>query len=126
LPNYISGLVIGLVAAVFCRYLYFAILTVIVGYGTYLLLISYVFADKLFISLIISIAIVIVVFSFRKYVEMALSSMFGGYLVSLVIRLNYFDYVVSWGVTGLLIELFLILALCGLGTFYQIKHRTKF
>ena len=63
---------------------------------------------------------------FRKYVEMGMSSLFGGYLVSLVIRFSYYDYVASLGTVGIIIELIIVLVLGGFGTYYQIKHRTKF
>jgi hypothetical protein len=99
LPNYISGIVIAVVAAVLSKYIYFVALALAAGYSVFLICYTNACipfpiptAGNLVVSIIVAAVIVLLMFLLLKYVEMAGTAILGGYLATRVVIANYFDY----------------------------------
>ena len=82
IPGWLVGIVVAIVAAVLCRFLYFAMYGIAFGYGAYILSYNgfYITAFKFFtkdsvvISIIVSVIILAISLALRKYVEMAITA----------------------------------------------------
>ncbi|MBQ8689624.1 MAG: hypothetical protein IJ515_04595 [Clostridia bacterium] len=100
IPLWISGLVVGIVAAVIYRFLYFGAYGIAVAYCVYVLCYTGFYMRegaehtlaKSLVCLAIAIGAVIVAFIFIKHVEIIGTSMLGAYLVSFIIRCNIWDF----------------------------------
>lgn len=136
LPNYISGIVIALVAAVLCKYLYFLLLGAVVFYSVYYFCFTALYLTFLrtitmgngFISFIVASGFVALVFVFRKYVEMAGTAALGGLIISKSIAIGIYDYTTLsiLGDKGWVAELAIIALIAVGGFIYQVKHRERY
>ena len=99
-PLWVSGLVVGIVAAVIYRFLYFAVYGVGIAYCVYVLCYTGFYMregaehtlSKSLVCLAIAIGAVIVAFIFIKHVEIIGTSILGAYLVSFIVRCNIWDF----------------------------------
>lgn len=104
IPPWIVGIVTALVSAVLYRFLYVVLLSVAVGYGTYLLLYNgfYLQAEpthsptKAFICLVIAFAVVLVAFLFKKYIEITLTAAVGGWCASWLFANEIYAFSSNW------------------------------
>lgn len=136
LPNYVSGIVIALVAAVLCKYLYFLLLGASVFYSVYYLCFTAIhltFLQNLtmgngIISFIVAACIVALVFVFRKYVEMAGTSALGAIIISKSFAIGIYNYTALpfLGDKGWIAELVIIGLITVVGTVFQIRHRKRY
>lgn len=136
LPNYISGIVIALVAAVLCKYLYFLLLGVSVAYSVYFICFTaFLFsflggltAGNAIVSLIVAAAFVVLVFLLRKYIEMIGTSALGALLISRSFALGIYDYraLGFLGDKGWIAELVIIGLFTLVGAIFQFKHRQRY
>ena len=99
LPNYISGVVIAIVAAVLSKYVYFLALALAAGYSIFLICYTNACipfpiptAGNLVVSIIVAAIVVLIMFLLLKYVEMAGTAILGGFLATRVVMAYYFDY----------------------------------
>lgn len=98
-PSWVCGLIIGILAAVLYRFVYYLL------YGAFSVWFVYVIcytgftfapqtehsASKAVTCIVIAVAVTVFAFIFRKYVEMAGTSVLGGYLVYAIITYMIFD-----------------------------------
>ena len=99
-PPWVCGLVLAIIAAVLYRFIYYVAFAVSITYFFYVLCYMGFYlrqgveftTTKSLVCLGIAIAITILAFVFRKYVEMAGTAFLGGYLISYTIRCMIFDY----------------------------------
>jgi len=101
IPSWITGIVVAIVAAVLYRFLYLAAYAIGFGYCAYILCYTgfylrgeeVVHTDSMaIVCLAIAVGVVVLLFIFRKYVEMLGTAILGGYLVSYIIRCMIYDY----------------------------------
>ncbi len=92
IPAWIVGLVVGIVASVLSKFLYFAVYAVAIGYSTYIFTYWGFFltptvehtSTRALFSLAVAVAVVIVAFIFRRYVEMIITAAAGGYMATML------------------------------------------
>ena len=135
LPNYITGIVIAIVAAVLSKYIYFVALALASGYSVFLIFYTNACVPfplptvgNMVISIIIAVAAVVLVFLLRKYVEMAGTAILGGFLATRVVIFNYFDYRTLGFLVGRewIAELVLVGLLGIAGFIVQYKTRARY
>ncbi|MBE6644216.1 MAG: hypothetical protein E7612_02405 [Ruminococcaceae bacterium] len=107
IPSWIIGLVIALIAAVLSRFLYVILYFVFFGYGTYSFIL-YLFLlnpaeaytdTKAIVCLIVAALITVLAFVFRRFVEMAVTSLLGAWAATgLVVKFIY-DFS-AWSLFG--------------------------
>ncbi len=135
LPDYISGAVIAIVAAVLCKFIYVLFYVLAAGYTGYLLSFSGLYIEFLapitkgnyFIAIVIAAAFIVLALVLRKYLEMFGTSVLGGYFLSKSI-IALFDYraLGFLGEFGWVAELVLILLVGVLGFIFQYKTRVRY
>ena len=133
LKSWVIGIVVAIVAAVLYKYLYYALISVAVGYSVYRICFTGFFikataeytAGKGFISLLVALGCVAVVLAFNKWTERILTAFFGGYISALALNRGILHFTAlpifagsEW--VGILI---LTVALGADGFAFQIKHR---
>ena len=99
-PPWVCGLVLAIIAAVLYRFIYYIAYAVCCTYFVYVLAYMGFYmregveftATKSLVCLGVALAVTILAFIFRKYVEMAGTAFLGGYLISYIIRCMIFDY----------------------------------
>lgn len=104
IPHWIVGIVTALVSAVLYRFLYVVLLSVTVGYGSYLFIFNgfYLQAEpsysptKAFICLVIAFVIVLIAFLFRKYIEIFVTACLGGWCASWIFANEIYAFSSSW------------------------------
>ena len=107
IPNWLIGIIVAIVAAVLCRFLYFAMYGVVFGYGAYILSYHgfYITAFNFFtknsavVSIIVSIIILASALALRKYVEMATTAFLGAYSAAFVLAKGVYNFA-SWPIFG--------------------------
>lgn len=94
IPAWISGIVIGLVAALLCKFIYWIAIILAAGYSVYFVLYTGVLftlpEPKQIISAVAALVAVILAFVFRKFFERLGTAFLGGYL-SAVLLMKAFD-----------------------------------
>jgi len=135
LPDYVSGVVIAIVAAVLCKFIYVMFYVIAAGYVGYLLSFSGLYIAFLapitkgsyFIAIVVAVAFIILALLLRKYLEMLGTSILGGYLFSKSV-IAVFDYraLEFLGESGWIVELVLILLIGVLGFIFQYKTRVRY
>jgi hypothetical protein len=133
---WIIGLVVALVAAVLSRFLYTLLYLVFFSYGTYTAVFSLLLLDpsatytdtKAVVCLLISIAVTVIAFVFRGYVEMALTAIFGAWATVVLFTGSIYNFTL-WplfgGDAGLAIFIATAL-LSALGLLVQIVTRRRY
>lgn len=107
IPPWLIGLVIGLISAVLSRFLYAIIYAVFFGYATYSLSFSVILHNgdgaysnsKALICLLISVAVIILAFVFKKYVEMIITAGVGARLATVLFAKNIYNFT-AWQIFG--------------------------
>ena len=106
IPAWVVGLVVAIVAAVLSRFIYYGVYAVVGLYGVYML--SYngfyipgfeVTKGNHIVSMIIAVVIVVLLFIFRRYVEMALTAGLGGWFSTVLIGCFVYDFA-AWPIFG--------------------------
>lgn len=135
-PAWIIGLVVALIAAVLARFLYTLIYLVLFAYGTYASVFFLILLNpaesytdtKAIVCLVISVAVTVLAFVFRKYIEMTATAIFGSWAAAALFAGNIHDFS-SWPLFGgkawLGIFIATVLFAC-LGLFVQIKTRRRY
>lgn len=135
LPNYISGIVIAIVAAVLSKYIYFVALALAAGYSVFLICFTNACvpfalptAGNMVVSIIVAAVIVFLMFLLLKYVEMAGTAILGGYLATRVVIASYYDYRTLSFLVGRewIAELVLVGLLAIFGFIVQYKTRARY
>ena len=135
LPYYISGIVIAIVAAVLCKFIYFILLALAAGYSVYIVSINGLIPmlgdftrGNWLIGLIAVAVAIILVFALRKYVEMLGTSVLGAFINSRIVATSYFDYraLEFLGGFGWLAELVVVAVIALIGFIIQIKTRKRY
>ncbi len=84
LPAWVSGLVIGLIAALLCKFLYWIAVAVATGYSVYLVLYTDMFfalpEPKQIIAAVAALVAIVLVFLFLKFFERLGTAFLGGFL----------------------------------------------
>ncbi len=135
IPSWIVGLVIGVIAAVFCKIFYYLLVALVSGYAMYsvcytagvLPAVTKFTEGNLLYSLIAAAVVILIVLLLLKWVEMLGTAFLGGYLftVSLNTAVNFmgldfiqnFKTIVFWVIVG-------IVALVGF--IVQVKTRKRY
>jgi hypothetical protein len=128
--------VVALVAAVLSRFLYTLLYLIFFSYGAYATMFSLLLLDpaatytdsKAIVCLIVSIAVTVLAFLFRAYVEMALTAIFGAWAAVVLFAGNVYNFTL-WplfsGDAGL--ALFIVTALVSaLGLTVQVVTRRRY
>ena len=132
LAPWIVGIVIGIVAALFSRFLYLVVYIVAAGYSTYMIFMGgQLLPDSLtsftkgnmVISLVVVAVVVLLSLLFRKWIEILGTSALGGYLVALSVE----DLLVDLAKVELNSTVFVVIfAACALvGLIVQAKTRKR-
>lgn len=135
LPPWVIGIVIGIVSAVLSKIFYFLALAVAAGYSVYIL----IFRGMIFpsfmtfatgnywVALLFAVAVTVLIFLFRKYVEMIGTSLLGGLGIAFVIR-GWWDYTTLSFLVGIewvgIVSVMLIFAI--IGFIIQFKTRVRY
>ena len=133
---WIIGFVVALIVAVLSRFLYTLFYFLFFSYGTYatvffLLLLNpaEVYTDtKAIVCLFVSVAVTILAFVFRKYVEMAVTAVFGAWAAVVLFTVNIHNFT-SWHLFGgdAGVAIFVVTALvAALGLTVQIVTRRRY
>ena len=135
LPDYISGIVVAIVAAVLCKFIYVVFYVIAAGYVGYLLSFSGIYIQFLesvtkgnyFIAIVVAAVFIVLALLLRKYFEMLGTSLLGGYFLSKAI-IMFYDYraLEFLGEFGWVAELVLILVLGLFGFIFQYKTRVRY
>ena len=129
LPTWVIGVVGGIVAGVLSKVLYILSYAIVAGYSVYLFFCGGMIvplAGNYVVALIAAVAAIVLVFVFRKFIEMAGTSMLGGFGVATVIR-HFYDFT-TWELfvgrewLGMLI-LTVIVAILGFLVQYATRER---
>ncbi len=107
IPAWIVGLVVAIVGAVLSRFIYFGVYAVVGLYsiytlcyhGLYITSFDFVTKGNPIISVIVAVVVVVLLFIFRKYVEMALTAGLGGWFSTVLIGTFVYDFTV-WPIFG--------------------------
>ena len=94
LPTWVIGVVGGIVSGVLSKLLYILFYAIVSGYSVYLFFCGGMIvplAGNYVVALIAAVAAIVFAFIFRKYIEMAGTSMLGGFGVATVIR-HFYDF----------------------------------
>ena len=95
LPAWVSGLVIGLIAALLCKFLYWIAVAVAAGYSVFMVLYTDMFfalpEPKQIIAAVAALVAIILVFIFLKFFERLGTAFLGGYL-STVLLMKAVDF----------------------------------
>ncbi len=95
LPAWVSGLVIGLIAALLCKFLYWIAVAVAAGYSVFMILYTDMFftlpEPKQIIAAVAALVVIILVFIFLKFFERLGTAFLGGYL-STVLLMKAVDF----------------------------------
>ena len=137
IPAWLVGAVIGIVSGVLYRILYYVLFSVAIGYGTYILVyngfylsgapVNYSFT-RLLIGILVSLGILLVAFLVKNYLEIVITSLFGGWLATKALVHCIFNYLIRWEfmhgkeLVGILVPTLIFAAL---GIFVQIKTRRR-
>ncbi len=133
---WIIGLVVALIVAVLSRFLYTLFYLVFFSYGTYATVFFLLLLNpaetytntKAIVCLFISIAVTVLAFVFRRYVEMAVTSVFGAWATVVLFARNIHNFT-SWQVFGgeAGLALFVVTALLSaLGLTVQVITRRRY
>ncbi len=129
LPTWVIGVVGGIVSGVLSKLLYILFYAIVSGYSVYLFFCGGMIvplAGNYVVALIAAVAAIVLAFILRKYIEMAGTSMLGGFGVATVIR-HFYDFT-TWELfvgrewLGMLI-LTLIIAILGFLVQYATRER---
>ena len=135
IPSWITGIVVGIVAAVLCKILYIVVVAVVAGYGTYLVCVTgdlvpavtnFTKSNWLY-SLIAAAVVLLLVFLLLKYLEMLGTAFLGGWgaVICLNTAINFMQWswlggtvgvIVFWALTG-------IVTLIGLSVQWKTRRR---
>lgn len=135
LPSYISGAVVGLVAAVLCKFMYYVAYAGAAAYSVYIVSINGIIPflsdfteGNHMIALVAAAVAVIIAFILRKYIEMLGTAILGAFIISKAVNSNYFDYTALefFGDMGWIAELAVIGAVGLIGFIIQIKTRRRY
>lgn len=112
LPLYLPGLVVGILAAVLFKYIYYAAVAVAAGYSVYILCYRGIPSDllrgaegefaagKMVVALIVAAVAVVLVFVLRKYIEMLGTSLLGGFFIAQVVIFYFYDFTTLITING--------------------------
>lgn len=130
IPHWIMGLIVGAVAAVLYKFVYVVLILAGIGYSVYMTVyrpdvLTALFSGNAALALIITAVVLLLLFTFRKYTEMAGFALFGGWLSAITLR-ALFDYTVWLGENGTVLVWIFTAILATLGTVVQFKTRKKF
>lgn len=94
LPTWVIGLVTGVVAGVLSKLLYILLYAFVPGYAVYVLFCGGIIVpleDNYVVAAVVAVVVIVLVFIFRKYIEMLGTSMLGCFGIACVIR-GWHDY----------------------------------
>jgi hypothetical protein len=123
------------VLAVLCKYIYFAVVAIAVGYSVYITCVNpeiLPFTTPVngnhLISLVIALVAVLVVFLLLKYIEMIGTSVLAAFCISRIVIMHFVDYraFAFLGNWGWVAELVLVAIVGILGSVVQIKTRKRY
>ena len=132
IPDWIIGIVAGIVLALLSQFLYIVLYIVISGYAMYMMTmggqvlpegITVMTVDNMVLSLVIVAVVVLLMLIFRKWVEMIGTSVLGGYLTA--ISLEGVLLSLTGSEPGEAIRIVVLVAVAILGFFVQIKTRRR-
>ena len=136
MPSWLCGLVIAIVAAVLYRFVYYVLYTLFFLYSTYIICYTGFTLQpqtehsesKALTCLAVAVAVVIVAFIFKKYVEMAMTSFLGGYFVFLIINGMLFNFasIEFFSYTPWVMPLVITLVIAIPGFVVQFKSRKRY
>lgn len=97
---WIPGVVVGFIAAILGRYLYWLALALVAGYPIYMICYNALYLPFLegltkenwMISLIVAAVVVVMVFILKKYVEMLGTALLGSFLAVLAVKSGIWDF----------------------------------
>ena len=134
--SWIVGLVVGAVAAILCKVIYFLAVVLAAGYSTYIVcfrgmllpVLTQYTQGRVLWSLIVAVVAVVILLFILKYVEMLGTSVLGGWIA--VRSLNTAVAFTSWswlsGATGVVVYWVLVGVVSLLGVAVQWRTRRRF
>jgi hypothetical protein len=126
LPAWVSGLVIGILFAIFYRLAY--ITAFIGGICIFVYTLAYSLLNVGAVALIVGIAVAIVALIFRRFVEMFATSAIAGWAFAALIQNNIFDYSKVEFLSGMgwIVTLLIATAIALPGFIVQVKTRRRY
>ena len=137
IPGWVSGIIIGLLAAILYRFIYVVLFAVSGLYSVYIVCYKGFFLndavaeyslDKAIVSLVIAAVAVALAFILLKYVEMLGTAALAGFLAAMTLKSLIFDYSTLdfLGGNGWIGTLVIVLLVALPGAFFQIKKRKRY
>ena len=107
IPSWIIGIVIALIAAVLSKFLYVLLYFVFFGYGTYAFVFYLIMLNpaetytntKAIVCLILGVIVTVVAFVFRRFVEMAVTSLLGSW-AAMCLTVKHICNFAAWPLFG--------------------------
>ena len=135
LPEYISGIVLAIVAAVLSKYIYHAAVAITCGYSAFVLFYtdsvikgSFPTQNNLVICIIIGLAFALLVCVLHRFAGMLITSLIGSYLITRVVISFFYDYraLAFLNGNGWIMTLIIVVVLSTVGFIVQYKTRTRY
>ena len=134
MPAWIIGVVIGVIAAVLSKFIYFLAYAVVIAYPIYQFSFSVFLVDVLtpeggryWVALAIALVVVVILFLLRKFVEMLGTAALGGFIIAESIRMLW-DYTTLDFLKGIewvgALAITVVIAL--IGFIVQVKTRERY
>ena len=136
MPSWLCGFVIAIVSAVLYRFVYYVLYTLFFLYSTYIICYTGFTlqpqtehsSSKAITCLAVAVAVVVLAFIFKKYVEMAGTAFLGGYFVFLIINGMLIDFssLEFFAYTPWVMPLVITLVVAIPGVVVQFKSRKRY
>ena len=134
MPAWIIGVVVGIIAAVLSKFIYFVAYAAVVAYPVYQLSFSLFLVDVLtpeggryWVALAIALVVVVIFFLLRKFIEMLGTAALGGFFIAESIRMLW-DYTTLDFLNGIewvgTLAITVVIAL--IGFIVQVKTRERY
>ena len=134
LPNYVSGIVVAIVAGALSKIVYYLAITVGVGYVSYMVCMRGEILPQLtsfskgntIVCLIVAVIAVVLVFLLRKFLEMGATAFAGAFFISEVVIANYVDYTALIPFDANIVKYVAVGVVALIGFIVQFKTRTRY
>ncbi len=131
IPAWVSGLVVGLIAALLCKFLYWIAVALATGYSVYMVLYTGMIFElpvdasmKQIVAAVAALVLVVLVFIFLKFFERLGTAFLGGYLsTTLLMTVVDFSFITFWDISVTKWILVGVIAL--LGFIVQVATRSR-
>ena len=134
LPNYVSGIVIAIVAGVLAKFIYYIGIVLGVGYISYMVcfraaivpaLTNYTKGNAI-ASLIVALIAIVLVLLLRKLIEMGATAFAGAFFISEIVIANYFNYTTVIAVDPVIVKYVAVGIVALVGFIVQYKTRKRY